>query len=75
MIADTKRFSADPEGELDRVEETFVHLHPKAREMVLTNAERAITADDGVTLRQKAQLLNVHRRLNDLDQALRWLKR
>ncbi len=31
MIADTKRFSIDPEGELDRTAETFVRLNPSAR--------------------------------------------
>lgn len=39
------------------------------------DAADMIAADDGVTFRRKAQLMNLRRQLDDLDRALRWAGR
>ncbi len=68
---------SDARGEFspEELSRQFIRYAPHARHNFLNEMAKAVSADDGVTLRQKSQLLNMHRQLSDLDRALKWAKR
>ncbi len=53
----------------------FVRWDPTRRAATLRQTADIIAADDGVTLKRKAQLMGLRRDLDDLDKEFRWLNR
>jgi hypothetical protein len=54
----------------DQIVARFSRLNPDERIQYLRGARAALTADDGSTLRQRAQLLSIQRDLDDMHKRL-----
>ncbi len=73
VVQDTGKFALDPDDYTshERILERFVRLNPSQREQNLRGVSSMVAnPDDGSTLRQRAQIFNISRKMTDAHKAL-----
>ena len=72
IVRDLKSYAADPkDAEFDTIVTSFAGMHDGFRAEMLNKLKGWTSADDGASLRQRAQLVNLSRQLNNVHQNLR----
>ena len=72
IIAHIKSFAADPkDAEFDEIVSSFASMPDPFRSETLNKMRGWVSADDGASLRQRAQLFNLSRQMNTLHDSLR----
>ena len=72
IVTHLKSFAADPkDAEFDEIVSSFAGMADPFRAEMLTKLKGWTAADDGSTLRQRAQLWNLSRQLSNVHRNLR----